>query len=112
MSRKQRHSAASPKDYIPFGKPEEVVIEHVEAEKVADGRVIEARYVERFRGASSASVVDSNRFADTGDFHRGTCKGKRGVATCWEKDGRFWCRGCWIMYYGSPPKGKPTYRKR
>lgn len=113
MSKRQRHSAASPKDYLPFGKPAEVSITHVEAEKLEDGTIIEARYVERFKGFSSDTDMPERREPDRGDLHPTTCKGRLGVARTWERDGRQWCRGCYLMRYGIPaPEDGGTIKVR
>jgi len=109
MPKRQRNPRQRPGEYIPWGKPEEVVIEHVEAEKVADGRVIEARYVERFKGKStdSRTAHDTSivpKFESNGALHHPNgCQGQEGIAITWIRDGRTWCRADYRLRYGEDP---------
>jgi hypothetical protein len=104
MGKRRGQVRSRDRDYIPFGKPEEVLIEYVQAEKVADGRVIEARYVERFRGASTKGITTPNPVPkqEQGGVHP-SCKGKPGVGRLYDRDGRSWCRSCYVFRYGQEP---------
>lgn len=112
MGKRRGAARARERDYIPFGKPEEVVITYVEAEKVPDGTVIEARYVERFKGVEAKGPSSPNPTPrwEQGDLHPTTCKGKPGIGRTWLRDGRAWCRSCYATRYGEQPPADITVK--
>lgn len=87
---------------------------------MADGTVIEARYVEHFKGASSDSKTAHDthivpRFEAAGSLHHPNgCQGRPGVAIVWIRDGRTWCRADYRLRYGHEPSDadKRPPRKR
>jgi len=97
-----RHQASRISSYIPFGPPDEVKIVHVEAEKDQNGRWIESRWEEQAVGLA-VGPDKASRGANSDDFHPVQCQGKRGVARVWQRGDRSWCRGCYVMRYGTEP---------
>jgi hypothetical protein len=109
---KRAATARSTGNYLPYGKPAEVVIEHHAAEKLSDGRVIDAVYVEKFAGFTTDSSTKPRANPDRGDFHDGHCSKRVGVGRVWEREGRDWCHGCYTMRFGEEPPADLFVRAR
>lgn len=104
MGKKRGAVRSRERDYIPFGTPDAVVIEHVEAEKLPDGTWRESRWVERVAGHTARALdsTDPTPVIEQGGLHS-KCKGRPGITRLWERDGRQWCRSCYALRYGEQP---------
>ena len=114
MGKRRGASRSRERDYVPFGRPEGIDIEHVDAEQAPDVSWVEARYVERVRGHQARGLDSENptpRY-EQGGLHPGSCKGKPGISRTWERDGRLWCRGCYVIRYGEQPPADVTLKLR
>ena len=88
---------ATPATYIPFGKVEEVVIEHVDYK----GNGKDIRYVERLKGVSLGWEKPSR--PKRSDDHAEGCAGQRGVARLFWRGGKGYCSGCYELKFGLHP---------
>lgn len=114
MGKRRGASRSRERDYVLFGKPEALDIEHVEAEQAPDGSWVESRYVERIRGTQARGLDSEPQTPrwEQGGLHPSTCKGKPGISRTWERDGRLWCRGCYVIRYGEQPPADVTIKVR
>lgn len=102
MGRRSGAVRSRPRDYIPFGAPEEVLIERVD-HVYHNGRVKRVVWQERLSGtATSTQRATKKSGRDTGDLHQG-CEGRKGVARLFWRDGEGWCHGCYVMKFGVDP---------
>jgi hypothetical protein len=98
-------SRSRERDYIPYGKPEEVELHRVGREYIPGRGFVETHWVETLKGVEvpGESSPDPTPRHFQGGLHPTSCRGKPGVSRVWERDGRLWCRPCYALRYGTPP---------